>query len=113
MADDSPPEQLVGRSADERLLEAGSETLPGFMSRPVPLPARPGRSPLVAAGVALGRLTLLGRLALALLVGVALLSGSAGIGVVGISDRSILAAPPWGRIHPRAATRAQVGPRAN
>src|SRR5260370_22035736 len=104
MADDSPPEQLVGRSADERLLEAGSETLPGFMSRPVPLPARPGRSPLVAAGVALGGLTLLGGIALAILGVVELLSGSAVIGVVQLWGGIILAATPLGWSHLRAWT---------
>jgi hypothetical protein len=113
MADDSPPEQLVGRSADERLLDAGPETLPASMSRPVPLPDRQGRSPLVAAGVALGGFTLLGGIALAILGVVELLSGSAVTGVVELWVGIILAATHWGWIHLGAWTSDKLVARDN
>ena len=99
MTDDLPPEELVGRSADQRLLSGGGDSLPSSVARPVELPPRRGRSPLVATGVVLGGITLVGGIVLTILGIVELVSGSALTGVIELWIGILLAATHWGWIH--------------
>ena len=98
MTGDSEPQVLVGRSADERLLEAGPESLPSSIGRPVALPERSGSS-VVAAGVALGAVTLIGGVALAILGLVRLIDGAGLTAVAELWAGIILVATHWGWVH--------------
>lgn len=113
MADDPSPEDLVGRSADRRLLDAGADALPSSINRPVALPERQGRSPLVATGVVLGGITLIGGIVLAVLGVVELLSGSALVGVIELWVGILLAATHWGWIHVGAWASDRLRERSN
>jgi hypothetical protein len=113
MGADPSPEDLVGRSADKRLLEAGADALPSSISRPVALPDPHGRSPLVATGVVLGGITLIGGIVLAVLGVVELLSGSALTGVIELWVGILLAATHWGWIHVGAWTSDKLRDRGN
>src|SRR5581483_6344110 len=99
MVDEPSPEDLIARSADQRLLDPGADALPSSITRPVALPQPHGRSPLVAAGVVLGGITLIGGIVLAVLGVVELLSGSALAGVIELWAGILLAATHWGWIH--------------
>src|ERR1700694_2428857 len=99
MADDSSPEELVGRSADARLLDGGAESLPSAIVRPTDLPAKSGRSPLVAAGGSLGPRTLIGGIVLAIVGVVERLGGSALTGVAELWAGILLIATHWGWVH--------------
>ena len=99
MTSDSQPEVLVGRSADDRLLDAAAESLPIALGRPIAVPDQSGRSLLVAAGVALGAVTLIGGIALAILGLVRLISGAGLTAVAELWAGILLAATHWGWIH--------------
>jgi hypothetical protein len=102
--DDPASQELLGRSADERLLDVDAALLPDSIVRPAAPPPRPGRSPLVGFGVALGALTLVGGIALALLGVVELFSGSAVTGVAELWGGILLVATHWGWVHIAAWT---------
>lgn len=99
MADDPSSGELVGRAADPRLLDADAGSLPSAIGRPVELPATPGRSSLVAMGVAMGAFTLAGGIALVVLGLIELLSGSAVAGVVELWAGILMVASHWGWVH--------------
>src|SRR5437763_13082706 len=99
MTGEPEPQDLVGRSADERLLDAGPESLPSSIGRPVALPAPSGSSLLVVSGVALGAVTLIGGIALAILGVAGLISGSGFSAAAELCAGILLAATHWGWIH--------------
>lgn len=99
MPEDPEPQVLAGRSADEGLLDAGLGSLPSSIGRPVALPEKPGGSLLVAAGVAMGAVTLIGGIALAILGLVGLINGAGLIAVGELWAGILLAATHWGWIH--------------
>ncbi len=89
----------MGRSADPRVLESGGDSLPSSIGRPMELPVREGRSPLVGTGVFLGALTLIGGIVLAVVGVIELLSGTAVAGVAELWGGILLVASHWGWVH--------------
>lgn len=101
MAPDPDNTDLVGRLADERLLEPGSPFLPAGLGRAevMPPPSR-ARSGLVAAGATMTGLTLIGGIALIVIAVVAALTSGAelldaALAVIGL----VLAGTHWGWVH--------------
>jgi hypothetical protein len=99
MAHESDPVELLGLTADERLLEAEAAKLPAAVGRPGALPVSRTRGRIVGVGATMTGVTLVGGLILFALGAVnALMSGSAtslAIMVVGI----VLIATHWGWVH--------------
>lgn len=96
---------LVGRRPDERLLDEDLPQLPEEVGAPEPLPAHPARRRIVAAGVTLTGVTLLGGLALVVLGIVETITG--GLDTAAIAALAVgigLAATHWGWVHVAEAT---------
>src|SRR5436305_1209967 len=113
MTGEPEPQDLVGRSADECLLDCGPESLPSSIGRPGALPAASGSSLLVAAGVALGAVTLIGGVGLAILGLVRVISGSGFAAAAELSVGILLAATHWGWIHVAAWTNDRLEARGH
>jgi hypothetical protein len=100
MAQDSELVELLGCTADDRLLEAGDAELPHGVGRPEPLPEPSrGRGGIVAAGATMTGATLIGGIVLFVVGGLdALANGSAvalALMVIGV----LLVATHWGWVH--------------
>jgi hypothetical protein len=100
MARDHDSEALVGSLADDDLLEPEASNVPGTVGRPEALPATRWRGPIVATGVALTALTLLGGIALFLLGVVRAFSDGADLldGAL-VAIGLLLAGTHWGWVH--------------
>lgn len=99
MTRDAPFIELIGRTADDSLLEPGSPARPASLGAPPSLPERPGRSPLVGIGVALGALTLIGGIGLAVRGVAQLTSGASVTAVAELCAGILLFATHWGWVH--------------
>jgi hypothetical protein len=109
MSPDDPDAALVGRRADQRLLEESA--LPAVVGQPEALPASRARQPIVAAGAAMTGASLIAGIALVLIgVIVAFSSGAdlidGGLVALGI----VLVSTHWGWVHMAelSATRADA-----
>jgi hypothetical protein len=93
--------ELLGRRADERLLERSCELRPAELGEPPAEGAEsPARPPLIAAGAALTGMTLIGGTAL-VIFGVVELAG-AGLGLawpIAVVLGAVLIATHWGWVH--------------
>jgi hypothetical protein len=105
MSEISDPAELVGRAADERLLEEEAVNLPAAIGRPDSLPA-PGRvrARLVGTGATLTGVTLILGVALVALGIVEAVGGSATLAVVATAVGICLAGTHWGWVHVAEAT---------
>ena len=100
MAPDHDSEALVGSLADNDLLEPEATNLPATVGRPEALPPTRWRGPIVATGVAMTALTLLGGIALFLLGLVRAFSDGADLldGAL-VAIGLLLAGTHWGWVH--------------
>jgi hypothetical protein len=92
--------ELLGRTADERLLEAPPDDLPAALGHPPALPQAPGRRAIVAAGAVMTGLSLVLGVALAAWAVVASFTEGADL-VRGIEFLVglVLAGTHWGWVH--------------
>ena len=93
------PDDLVGLTADERLLSQDPVDLPSAIGRPPAIPVSSTRGRLVGVGAVLTGVTLLSGLALAVLGVIELVSGNGVTGVVALVLGLGLAATHWGWVH--------------
>jgi hypothetical protein len=103
--------ELLGRTADKRLLGEERSNLPASVGAPPPIPSSRARPRLVAVGVMLTGATLVGGLALlALGVVVAVAGGSGILAIAALTLGAILVATHWGWVHVAelSANRAQA-----
>jgi hypothetical protein len=99
MAQQLPDVELVGRTADERLLSE-QDDLPEVVGFPEPIPTWSGRRGVVAAGATMTGVTLVGGIGLAILGAVSAISGGLGLGeVVELGAGIGLAGTHWGWVH--------------
>jgi hypothetical protein len=98
VADDLSSQELIGRTADEKLLAAGAGALPPSVGSPPPQPAPPPRSPLIAAGVALTGGSLVVGIALVVIGLIGLVAGH-GLALAALLAGLLLAATHWGWVH--------------
>ncbi|HEY6397806.1 MAG TPA: hypothetical protein VIX82_10165 [Solirubrobacteraceae bacterium] len=99
MAAQLPEVELVGRTADERLL-AHQDELPEHVGLPEPIPQWPGRRGVVAAGATMTGVTLVGGIGLAILGAISAITGGLGLGqVVELGAGLGLAGTHWGWVH--------------
>jgi hypothetical protein len=112
MAQDHDPDALVGALADNELLEPGATNLPLAVGRPETLPATRWRGPIVAAGVALTGLTLIGGIALFLLGVLRAFSDGADLfdGAL-VAIGLLLTATHWGWVHVAELSANQISAR--
>lgn len=96
---DERPDNLVGCLADDSLLDAGEDQLPADIARPEPPAPSRARSRLVALGIALTLTTLLGGIGLLVAGVVALIGGSAAVGIGALAVGALLVATHWGWVH--------------
>ena len=114
MGSDAEPESLVGLVADERLLSEDPALLPAELGLPEPIPASAVRRRLVAVGVALTGLTLIGGIALAILGAVELLfSGGGALAAVALVVGLVLAGTHWGWVHVAEVSSLGIERRSN
>lgn len=99
MAQELEPRQLVGRSADDCLLDPTSPDRPDSLGSPALLAEHHGRSLLVGLGVALAALTLIGGIALAALGVVELTSQVSVAAFAELWAGILLCATHWGWVH--------------
>jgi hypothetical protein len=99
MAQELSAAELVGRTAEERLLSQ-QDQLPEAVGQPEPIPAWSGRRGIVAAGATMTGVTLVGGIGLAVLGVIGALSGGLGLGqVVELGAGVGLAGTHWGWVH--------------
>jgi hypothetical protein len=99
MMEQLPAVELVGRTADERLL-AQPDDLPEAVGQPEPIPTWPGRRGVVVAGATMTGVTLVGGIGLAILGAISAISGGLGLGqVVELGAGIGLAGTHWGWVH--------------
>jgi hypothetical protein len=112
MAQDHDPEALVGALADNDLLEPGAGNVPAAVGRPDALPVTRWRGPIVASGVAMTALTLLGGIALFLLGLVRAFSDGADLfdGAL-VAIGLLLAGTHWGWVHVAELSAKQIAAR--
>jgi hypothetical protein len=93
-------DDLLGLVADERLLDAGPSALPVAVGRPQPIPRRAERGGIVAVGVTMTTVTLIGGV-IAMIAGAGeLLFGDGGtLAIVLLLVGLLLAATHWGWAH--------------
>ena len=105
MASELDPAELVGRVADERLLDAEIANLPSSVGRPEAVPPSKTRGRIVGVGATLTGVTLIGGITLVLMGVVVAVSGGIGaVAIVAIVLGLILAATHWGWVHVAEAT---------
>ena len=98
------PDDLIGLTAADSLLDAPAPSLPSDVGRPPALTPDGARGRIVGAGVAMTGVTLLLGIALAVLGVVELLSGHDGLGVAALIVGLVLAGTHWGWVHVAEAT---------
>jgi hypothetical protein len=99
MAQEFPAVELVGRTADERLLSQ-QDDLPEVVGTPEAIPVWSGRRGIVAAGATMTGVTLVGGIGLAVLGVISALSGGLGLGqIVELGAGVGLAGTHWGWVH--------------
>jgi hypothetical protein len=99
MAQELPAVELVGRTADERLLSQ-QEELPEAVGSPDPIPRWSGRRGVVAAGATMTGVTLVGGIGLAVLGAISAITGGLGLGqIVELGAGVGLAGTHWGWVH--------------
>ncbi len=114
MGADVDPEQLVGLVADERLLSEDPAMLPAGVGLPAPIPPSAARRRLVAIGVTLTGVTLIGGIALAILGAIELLfDGGGALAVVALVVGLVLAGTHWGWIHVAEVSSLGIERRSN
>jgi hypothetical protein len=104
---------LVGRMADERLLDEDSDKLPAALGRPPELPRHATRGRIVGIGATLTGITLVGGIGLIALGVVSAISGGSSLGILAIVLGVILAGTHWGWVHVAEATADTVEGRRN
>jgi hypothetical protein len=98
-------DELVGLTADERLLAAPAGELPTALGRPAELPELHRRARIVGAGATMTAITLIGGVVLAVLGAVELLfEGGGALAVVLLVAGLLLAGTHWGWVHVAEAT---------
>jgi hypothetical protein len=112
MVQDPDPDALAGALADDDLLEPEATNLPAVVGRPEVLPATRWRGPIVASGVALTALTLLGGIALFLLGVVRAFSDGADLldGAL-VAIGLLLTGTHWGWVHVAELTSKHIAAR--
>ena len=114
MGADVDPEQLVGLVADERLLSEDPAMLPAGVGLPAPIPPSAARQRLIAIGVTLTGVTLIGGVALAILGAIELLfDGGGALAVVALVVGLVLAGTHWGWIHVAEVSSLGIERRSN
>lgn len=99
MAQELTPVELVGRTADERLL-TDSKSLPEALGRPQEIPAWPGRRRVVATGATLTGVSLVIGVVLTILGVIGAIAGGFGLGqVVELVAGIGLISTHWGWVH--------------
>jgi hypothetical protein len=113
MESEHQADDLVGRVADEKLLEADAALLPSAVGRPDPMPEVPARRAIVAAGASMTGLTLVGGIALIVLGLVSAFSSGADLldGVL-VALGFALVATHWGWVHVAELTANSVQARS-
>ncbi len=114
MAADANAEELVGRVADDRLLDEDLANLPLTIGRPETLPASGMRGRLVGIGATLTGVTLISGIVL-IVVGViaALSSGFGLLGTIALALGVLLLSTHWGWVHVAEATADAIEARRN
>ncbi|HLI31656.1 MAG TPA: hypothetical protein VKU89_02790 [Solirubrobacteraceae bacterium] len=92
-------EDLLGRIADDSLLEGGEDLLPSDVGFPEPLVPSRARGRLVALGVALTATSLLAGVALIAIGAVELIGGGSALGIGALASGALLVATHWGWVH--------------
>jgi hypothetical protein len=99
MSQDVAPKELLGRIADDSLLDPASPDRPASLGSPAAIPEHHGPSLVVGIGVALAAVTLIGGIALAALGVVALTSHVSVAAFVELWAGILLCATHWGWVH--------------
>lgn len=99
MAEDLTPAELVGRTAEERLLTE-SENLPEVIGRPEEIPTWPGRQRVVTTGALLTGVSLVVGIILVILGVISAITGGFGLGqIVELVAGIGLVSTHWGWVH--------------
>jgi len=99
MSQDLAPPELLGRIAEDSLLDPANPDRPPSLAVPAPVPDHHGPSLLVGIGVALAAVTLIGGIVLAALGVVALTSHVSAAAFVKLLAGILLCATHWGWVH--------------
>jgi hypothetical protein len=114
MTPDSPYDELLGSTPDERLLGEDLGNLPAAVGRPEVLPPSRTRGRLVAIGATLTGVTLLAGIALIALGAVLVLSGGVTLfAIAALLLGASLAGTHWGWVHVAEATAGSIESRRN
>lgn len=113
MAPGTDSTDLIGRVADERLLDQDADKLPAAVGRPPDLPHNPTRGRIVGVGATLTGITLLAGIGLIVLGAVWAISDGRSLAIIALVLGVVLAGTHWGWVHVAEATADAVEERRN